>query len=270
MCFTAPITKHIKNLESIIGSNLIVKNPKGIELTDKGIKLYSEIKEPIERLLSIENNDNEKTRNHVIRISSGLSITKEFLLDAMADLNVEYPNLRFSLNLFYYKDSIQRLRDGKLDIIFLNLRNNYNFGNDLLVTDFSELNDIFVVNKEIAKKFPKKIKLIDLNYYPIISKHGISSSRNFIEHYFIDNSKEFHSRYNVSNHWLIEKYVIKGLGLGLVTKEFVKEKLQTGEFVEIKTDINLPKRKNVYVTRKNSRYNEILNKFISKINENIK
>ncbi|MBR2587878.1 MAG: LysR family transcriptional regulator [Bacilli bacterium] len=48
------VTRHIKNLESIVGNDLIAKVPKGIELTDEGKKLYEIIKKPAEELINIE------------------------------------------------------------------------------------------------------------------------------------------------------------------------------------------------------------------------
>ena len=255
------VTKHIKNLESIVGANLIVKVPKGIELTSQGEQLYNEIKKPIEKLIGIKTNN----ENKVIRISAGNSITQNYLLDAMINLNKKNKNLRFSLGLYYYKDSIQKLRDGKLDIIFLNLRNNYNFGSDLIAKEFITLHDIFVISKDLKNEIPSKINLIDLNEYPLICKYGVSVAREYLENEYLENKKIFEPRYNVSNHFLIEKYVEKGLGIGLVTKEFVKDKLDSNELIEIKTDIKLPVRKIAYAVRKNNIYNNTLREFINEI-----
>lgn len=48
------ITKHIKNLENILGMKLIIKTSQGVALTEKGFELYKNVKQPIERLLEIE------------------------------------------------------------------------------------------------------------------------------------------------------------------------------------------------------------------------
>ncbi len=265
LCVSQPaITKHIKNLESLVGANLIMKVPKGIELTDKGKDLYNEIEEPISKLISLEFRNMSK--KSVLKISAGYSITDRYLLSPMIELNKEYPNLRISLGNFYYRDSVQRLRDGKLDLIFLNLRPNYDFAGDLIAKDFCELHDIFVISSKEKDKYPSRVKLLDLVKYPIICKYGVSNSRFFLENYFSQNGGSFEVRYNVSNHFLIEKYAEEGLGIGLVTKEFVQDKLDSGELIEVEMDVKLPVRKIVYVIRKNNRYNDILSEFINKIN----
>lgn len=265
LCVSQPaVTKHIKNLESLVGTSLIFKVPKGIELTEKGQELYSEIEEPISRLVSLKIKN--LSNNYVIKISAGHSITDRYLLKHMIELNKKYPNLRISLGNYYYRDSVKKLRDGKLDLIFLNLRPNTIFGSDLISKDFCELHDIFVISSKLKIKYPSKIKLLDLVKYPVICKYGVSNSRFFLENYFNQNNSFFDVRYNVSNHYLIEKYVEEGLGVGIVTREFVQDKIDSGEFIEIKSDVELPVRKIVYVIRKNNRYNEVLNDFIKKIN----
>ena len=106
----------------------------------------------------------------IIRVSAGHYITDRFLVKPMMEMNEKYEDLRFSLVNYYYKDSVQRLRDGKLDIVFLNLRPNYYFGNDLVSNDFCELHDIFVISSKVKDLYPSKVKLSDLNNYPVISK----------------------------------------------------------------------------------------------------
>ena len=59
------------------------------------------------------------------------------------------------------------------------------------------------------------------------------------------------------------------LGIGLVTKEFVKNKIESGEFVEIATDVGLPKRQIGYAYRKHYVYKNFINEFIEELKESI-
>ena len=262
LCVSQPaVTKHIKNLESIVGMDLIKRTPKGIELTDAGEYLYLKIKDPIEKLIGVSMDSTVlESINYTMHISCGISIARKFLLTHLSEFNSKYPNLKINIGSYYYRDSIQRLRDGKLDLVFLNLREGDDFGNDLIVKEFCKLSDILVASKNY-----KKIKITDLNEYPLIIKIGKSNSRKFIEKQFELEGKRLIPKYELSNHWLIEDYVSKNLGIGVVTKEFVEDKLDSGEYAEIKTDKKLPERTIVYAMRKNSRYNEIINKFINDI-----
>jgi DNA-binding transcriptional LysR family regulator len=75
--------------------------------------------------------------------------------------------------------------------------------------------------------------------------------------------KVFLPTYELSNHWIIEEYVKLGLGIGIVVKDLVQDKLDSGEYVEIKTDKLLPVRETGYAYRKNALNYNIIKEFIN-------
>lgn len=58
--------------------------------------------------------------------------------------------------------------------------------------------------------------------------------------------------------------VLKGLGVGFATKEFIQEYLDTNEIVELKTNFNIEKRKVNAVYRNNK--NKKVEKFLELVN----
>lgn len=263
------ITKHIKNLESSIGKTLIIRKTKGIELTSDGSKLYNEIKEPVEKFLKTETTFTKKEDECEIRIVAGYSTIKVFLLKTLSKFNTKYPNVKFEIGTYTYYEAIQRLREGRTDLVFLNLKNVKDELNDLVVEKSYEVQDIFVVSKELKDKFPEQINILELNNYPIICKTGSSVARKNIEQLFKEKSLKFIPKYELSNHWLIEEYVNMNLGIGLVTREFVIDELKSGKLVEIKTDHALPKRTIGYVCRKNTSNYHMLKELIDELNKSI-
>lgn len=258
------VTKHIKNLEEALGKVLFVRNKKGLELTNEGLELYNEIKEPIEKLLEIDNNKKEYPTT--FRIIAGYSTIKNYLLRVVSKYNEIHPEIHFELHSYKYHESIEMLKDGKADLIFSNLKNYENNDFDSLnVKLFSDVQDVFIVNKEYAKEIPDKIKLIDLDKYPVICKDGKSIGRGFVEEYFEERGKVFKPKYELSNNWLMEEYIGMNLGIGLVTKEFVEKKLKSGDFVEIVTDVELPKRQIGYAYRKHYAYKQFIYEFIEEL-----
>jgi hypothetical protein len=55
----------------------------------------------------------------------------------------------------------------------------------------------------------------------------------------------------IVSHTLLSKYIKNGFGIGLVTKEFIKDDLNK-ELFEIKSNIKIPKRKLGYAIKANS------------------
>ena len=48
------VTKHIKNLENIIGITLFKRSNKGLMLTEAGLELYESLKNPINEIIKVE------------------------------------------------------------------------------------------------------------------------------------------------------------------------------------------------------------------------
>ena len=266
------ITKQIKKLENKLGKNLIVKTSNGIELTNDGRILYNEIKPAIEKLNIMENIFKEKSGkyNQTIRIIAGHSTIQKFLLDTLSKFNKIHPNIKFELSTYHYQESIQRLREGKADLIFFSMGEIVETYSNIVINKWIDVEDIFVVSKELKKIYPTKINLLELNNYPIICKVNCSVTRSRIEKYYRENGLEFIPTYELSNGWLIKEYVYRNIGIGLVTKDFVTEDLQSGRIIEIKTDIKLPKRETGYAYRKNSVNYSVLKEFINILNSSLK
>lgn len=261
------ITKQIHNLEQAIGVVLFVRSRKGLELTEDGKKLFKEIKAPVEKLLSIENRKDDLP--NVIRIIAGYSTIKNFLLKTLSKYNELYPTVKFELNFYPYHEAINRLRNGQADLIFVNMKNHPNRDFDgLKMKRCFDVHDIFVIHKDYGGDVPKTLDLLELNKYPIICKAGKSVARSMIEELYDKHHLKFHPKFELSNNWLIEEYVKDGLGIGLVTKEYIIKELNSGQLLEVSTKQELPVREIGYAVRKDYIYYSFIKKFIEDLKKN--
>lgn len=258
------ITKQIKNLENLLGKNLIIRSSKGIELTEDGVFLYNEIKNSIEKLNATEASfkENCDKYNIVLRIEAGHSTLKKFLLNALIEFNKIHPGIKFKVCVHPYPESMQLLKEGKIDLKFLSMEKYYEKNSDIVVEKFMEVDDIFVISKEMQKGFPKKIKLLDLNNYPTVVLTEDMISRNFIDDYYKKFDLQFKPKFELSSTWLIEEYVSLNSGIGVLVKQHILDKLKSGELVEIETDVTLPKRTMAYAYRKTSLKYPVIKEFI--------
>ncbi len=262
------ITKQIQNLEQALGIVLFVRSRKGLELTEDGKKLFKEIKSPVEKLLSIENKKGDIP--NTVRIIAGYSTSKNFLLKTLSKYDEIYPNVKFEVNFYPYHEAIDRLRNGQADLIFVNMKNHPNRDFDgLRLKKCFDVHDAFVVHKDYQGEVPKLLNLLDLNQYPIVCKSGKSVARSMIEGVFAEKKKTFHPKFELSNNWLIEEYVKDCKGIGLVTKEYITEELETKELIEIPTDIPLPVRDIGYALRKDFLYNQFIEEFMKELKKDL-
>ena len=92
----------------------------------------------------------------------------KFLEEPIIEFNKLHPTIKFKLTSHHLQESLQLIKEEKIDLKFISLGSNMEKYADLLVEKFLEVDDIFVISKELKGKIPSKIKLIDLNNYPTI------------------------------------------------------------------------------------------------------
>lgn len=265
------ITRQINNLEKQLGRTLFERSTTGSTLTSDGKMLYNEIKDAMEKLNSVESIMNAKNKKYetVIKIVAGQSTIKNLLLDTISKYNLKHSNVIIELSTLKYQESIEKLREGSVDIIFFSMDEVTTLYNNIIVKKCYELNDSLIISKELKNKIPQKINILDINRYPVICKYGNSISRLSVEKFFIENGTKFIPKYELSNNWLVEEYVKMGMGIGIVAEEFVKEELKNGDLIKIETEQEIPAREIGYAIRKNSSTYPILKEFVKELTHNI-
>lgn len=268
LCVTQPaISKQINKLEDELSRKLIIRTNRGVELTSEGQKIYSKIKNPIEEIMSIEEECKEQVDNYEadIRIISGRTYAKICLLDAMVTFNKKHPKIRFQVLTVDDNTAIKLLRSGETDIIVYNgdeIKETYN---EIEEKKLVELHDIFVINKDIKEKFPPKIKLKDLNNYDTIVTDDSYISRKCINDYFSSIGEKFIPKYEVHNDLIMHEYIKNNMGMGVVIEEFIKEDLENGNLIKIETDKPLWSRQINYAIRRSDYYNKIIMDFLKEL-----
>lgn len=264
------ITSHIRNLEKHLGKKLVIKAQKGIELTQEGLELYNQIKEPIEKLHEVDHKFMSSTSNYdiTIRIIAGYSTIKKILLDALSNFNVAHTNVKYEISTYPYKEAMEKLKDGKVDLLFLNFQE-FEENKNIIVKKLWSVQDAFFVSSKVKDQYPSEIKIENINDYPLITKLGPSYSKSYLDNLLNEKSQQLNPRYELSNNWLVEEYTKMGLGIGIINKDFLKTELKNKELVEIKTDYKLPKRELACAYHKDSPIYPIIKEFVSELSKDI-
>lgn len=268
LCVSQPaVTKNIRNLENFIGKRLIIGNSKGVDISEDGLKLYEEIKESIEKLNSATNILKEKSEsyNQVININAGVSTVKNFLVDALVKFNEKYPNIKFVIRSVDSDISLKQLEEGRVDLIFFSRDHYHNQSNNIVLKEWKDTEEYFVVSEKEKDNYPKFISAKELNNYPVICKLDDSISRKYVDDAFNNKGLVFQPTYQLSTHWLVEEYVKKGLGIGIVVNNLVSEDLKNRKLVRIQTDLDIPVRKFCYAYRKDTFKTKIIRELIEEI-----
>lgn len=236
------VTKHIKNLEYQLNCSLFVRNHKGVILTEGGKRLYLNIKQALQL---IENGENEikkltELKQGTLKIGISTTLTKKYLMNYIRTYHNLYPNIIIEISTDPTSQLKDQLREGKIDFILAKIPEEEE--NDLEYVDLGELEDIFIANNNYSELKNKIINVNELVKYPILLQKEPSSSRELMEEYFKRNQVKVQSIMNIASSNLLIDFVKIGYGIGVVTKQYVKEELEAKELFEVKVNPPFKKR----------------------------
>lgn len=260
------VTWQIKSLEEQLGLTLFTRTKKGVTLTKEGEILFSYIKKGIEFFTNGENAlSNLKNMEYgTIRIGASTTVSKHVLMPYLARFHEKYPNIEIKIVNTLTETLIKELKDGNLDVLFLNLpmkKANLNIKKVL------EVQDTFIGNKKYYEITKGSLALHDLKKYPLIFQKNPSNTREYLDNYLKANGEKLNPYMEVVSYNLIMDFVTAGFGIGYATKEFIKTELENKTLYEIKVQPAIPKRYIGLVTLNNTVPNFCVNKLIELIFE---
>lgn len=239
------VTQSIKMLEGQLGVTLFVRTKKGVILTDEGNELYKYVKEGMSYFVNGYNTVSslKNLNSGVLKIGASTSVTEHFLMPFLKEFHRLYPNVEVKIVNLLTEVLIKELRNGNVDIV---IGSNNNIDKDLDFHVISEINDIFVSNKKI------KLDVDELFQEKIIIQTAPSVSRNSFNEVIKKNNINFTPYMEVVSHHLVTELVKSGMGIGVVTKEYVLEDLKNNNLYEVDVNFLLPTRKLGYTLPKNT------------------
>lgn len=253
------VTQSIKTLEGELGGQLFIRTPKGVILTNEGQILYNYIKEGMSYFINGSNKFSllKNLETGVINIGATTIISEKYLMPYLKKFHDKYPNIIINVVNELTDNLIKKLRNGDIDIIIMSMNNN--IIKDLEIKEITDLNDIFVGNVKYKNKKIGNIEEL-LNEDILLQKYPSVTRTNF-NNYLKEQGLNCISKMEVVSHSLLTSFAENGFGIALLTKEFIKDKLNNTLF-EIKTNFKIPKRKLVYAVKSNSVPSFTTTKFI--------
>ena len=264
------ISKSIKTLEEQINTELFIRKRDGVVLTEAGEKIFKKIKNAILLIDSAEEDLLALTKmtSGVINIGASKTIIQQFLMPIINKFHNDYPGIKIKIYTEKTSDLIKKASNGLIDIIFTNLPYSfpYNFDSIKLL----EINDCFVANEKFSDLKNKILPIEKLSELPLLLITQGASSRFFIDDFALDNNITLNTEMEFGSYTLVKDFTKSGFGIGLLTKEFLKQELDNGELFEIKFEKKLPKKYIGLLYEYERKDSIIISNFISFIKDYLK
>lgn len=261
------VSKAIKKLEEQLGCYLFVRNKFGVMLTEEGEYFYSQIKQAMDLINNAEQKLSEMINLEVGVLNIGVSntLTQKYLLPYIKIFHQKYPNIKIKIHTNPTFELITKVRNGLIDFIILNLP--YNVPNDFEKVKLKEIHDCFMASDKFKKLKDKVIPLTNLNNYPLILMATGANTRYFIDDVCAKLNITLNPEIELASYSLVTEFTKAGLGIGLLTKEYMNE-LEKNELFEINISPKLPSRSIGVIYLKDQATNCRCREFIKLLQEN--
>ena len=259
------VSQSIKQLENQLGVKLFNRTHRGMDLSAQGGKLiFSEVERALGLLNEAESRIAEmKTcATGLIRIGASDTIFEYFLSDKIVDFHERFPAVKIELMADFTPDTIEKLKANRCDVAFVNLP----ISEDpelQLHGNCMRLNDIFIVGEKYQELANEgTVSLMKLQKYPIIMMDKNTVARRFLDNFLESHGVELSPSIEVGSWDLMMRLVVRGMGIGVIPREYALRRLNCGELSEVKTDPALPARSVGMLLPKNTAVSYALHSFL--------
>lgn len=231
------VTDTIKKLESGLDTKLFHRSNNGVKLTKEGEELLKYIEKALDLIevgekLVVMKNDLDTGE---ITIGSLSHISAFYLMPHIERVRKEHKGLNIKLiTAPNGKELIELLEEHKIDFAVDTTKlDNYN--SQIIKDKIKDISNIFISNKPIEIKDLKELE----NYNFILGLGYTSTSKRLIST-LKENGINIKSKTEIDITELKINAVKRGMGIGYVLKDAVKNELKNKEVFEVKIPIELP------------------------------
>lgn len=258
------VSRSIKQLETQLGVSLFTRTHRGMALSAQGGKvIFSEVERALGLLNEAENRIEEmkNSATGLIRIGASDTIFEYMLADKIVEFHERFPAVKFELTADLTPDTIEKLKADKCDVAFVNLP--ISPDSDLkLYGNCMRLNDVFVVGEKYKSLAEKPVHLAELKNYPLIFMDHNTVARSALENFLSSLGISLKPSIEVGSWELMKRLVLRGMGVGVIPREYAKKQMDEGTLFEVKTDPALPVRSVGMLLPKNAPVSYALHSFI--------
>lgn len=235
-----------------------------MELSAQGGKIiFDEVEKALELFQAAENRLSEIQSSAVgtIRIGASDTIFEYFLADKIVDFHERFPAVKIELMADFTPDTIEKLKANRCDVAFVNLP--ITVDEELeLEGNCMRLNDVFVAGEKYNELAGKKVSLADLKKYPLILMDKNTVARRFLDTFLSSVGVKLQPSIEVGSWDLMKRLVRRGMGIGVIPREYAQGAIADGTLFEVQTDPVLPARSIGMLLPKNQPISYALHSFI--------
>ena len=235
------VSQSIKQLEHDLQTRLFARNSRGVTLTAEGQMLYEYVRSAMGLLETGEEKLSQTRELQMGKLIIGASdtVTSQFLLPYLDSFHKQHPAIHIQIVSGRSHKVLGLLRSGKVDIAFASTPSDTS---SLDIYPCFDTHSIFVAGAEYPCDFDHIYSLDEIAAFPLILLERKSSSRLYLERYFLQNGLRLNPEIELGARSLLVDLAAIGFGVAGVTEEFVHRDLESGRLKKLNTSFEIPSR----------------------------
>lgn len=222
------VSLHIRNLENELGTKLIYRSPKQVQITEPGKILYRHAKQMLNHYETAKREINEFNNvvSGTMKIGASFTIGEYYLPKVLAEFAAQYPMVDIQIIISNSNEVIQGIRSNKLDIGLIEGETDYK---DIDVRPF--MNDEMIV--VVPPDHPlSQMDLIEGNMLQnqtwVLREQG-SGTRTYSDKLLSSLELNIKKTFIFTSIQGVKEAVMAGLGIALLSRLTVQKELKSNE-----------------------------------------
>lgn len=209
------VSQTILALEKELQTQLFVRQPKGVTLTNEGKLLHQQIHLALSMITSAENQiaNFKELVDGELTIGAGDTLSKHYVLPYIAKFHQQYPGVTIKVVNRTSKETLELLKTGQIDIGFVNMPLE---DPSIHIKECLPIHDIFVSKHpdDTIYSYQEIAKL------SLIMLEKSANSRNYVDQVFASNGVSLNPSIELGSHDLLLEFTKNDLGVACVIQEF--------------------------------------------------
>ena len=235
------VSQAVRQLEEQLGTQLLLRSSKKVELTAEGKLLYEYASSALGLLESAEHQLGglHELKVGQLRLAAGDITARHLLLPALEHFHQLYSQVHLSIFNRTSMGSLELLRAGRIDAAFLNLP----IEDDRITVHWERpIHDIFVAGEKFSSLKEKTLTLRELAAQPLIMLEEKANSRLYVQRFFLRKGIELNPEIELASYELMGELARINLGLSCIVREFCAEELRQKKVFEVNLAEPIPAR----------------------------
>lgn len=236
------VTRIIRLLESQLNTRLLIREPRGIRLTEAGEHLYFHVEIAYRHFMEAEEalGGQDLSRGGTVEIGATDTALHLFLIDALHRFKADYPAVKIKIHNSTTLEILRQLLEGKLDFALATtpFKTQKNIRRERLL----EFQEVLVGGTQYKELCETPFPLKDIKRYPLVGLGRGSATNELYRDFFIRHKIDVEYDMEVATSDLMLPLLESNFGLGFVPEVSARTLLQEGKLVQMHVNCELPKR----------------------------